>query len=115
MTGTDSPTTDTPVTLEAGVRVRTHPSLCHVWGNCARFAPDVYQLDEDGKIAVHLLDVPAELAYDAWLGAGACPEGAITVIGPPFRHWAERREQARIRAADRADEGGAAGPAAAWS
>jgi ferredoxin len=82
---------------EPGVRVRTHPGLCLGWGNCHRFAPDVYPLDEEGHVAVHLLDVPAELAYDAWLGAGACPEQAITVIGRPSRFWADRRAEERAR------------------
>ena len=52
-----------------------------------RFAPDVYPLDEDGHIAVHLLDVPAEHARDAWRGASVCPERAISVIGPPEETW----------------------------
>jgi hypothetical protein len=51
-------------------------------------------LDEDGFIDVHLLDVPPELAEEAWVGATVCPERAITVIGPPERYWAERRRAA---------------------
>jgi ferredoxin len=82
-------------TDEPGVRVKVHPGLCEGWGNCHRFAPNIYPLDEDGKIDLRLLEVPAELAYEATLGAGACPEEAITVIGPPFHHWAERRWRER--------------------
>jgi ferredoxin len=63
-----------------GVLVRTHPGLCLGWGNCHRFAPDVYPLDEEGKIDVHRLAVHGSHAYDAWLGAAACPEGVITVL-----------------------------------
>ncbi len=73
-----------------GVRVRTHPSLCRGWGNCHRWAPDVYPLDEEGQIAVHLLDVPAEHAADAWLGASVCPERAISVIGESEAYWIRR-------------------------
>lgn len=73
-----------------GVRVRTHPALCKGWGNCNRFAPHVYPLDEDGLIDVHLLDVPAEHALEAWVGASVCPERAITVVGRPEAYWAER-------------------------
>jgi ferredoxin len=78
---------------EVAVRVRVHPGLCVGWGNCHRFAPSVYPLDEDGKVDLHLLAVPPELAYEAWLGAGACPEQAISVSGGSFRYWAERRER----------------------
>jgi ferredoxin len=80
-----------------GVRVRTHPGLCLGWGNCHRFAPGVYPLDADGKVDLHLLDVPAELAYDAWFGALACPERAITVIGRPFTHWMHRDDDSTVR------------------
>lgn len=62
-----------------GVLVRTHPGLCLGWGNCHRFAPDIYPLDTEGKVDIERLAVPAENARDAWLGAAACPEGAITV------------------------------------
>jgi ferredoxin len=54
---------------EQGVRIRTHPGLCVGWGNCHRFAPDVYPLDENGKVDVHLLEVPAELDDAAARGA----------------------------------------------
>lgn len=64
----------------AGVRVRAHPGLCEGWGNCRRFAPSVYQLDGDGYLDLHMLEVPPELADDARLGASVCPARAITII-----------------------------------
>lgn len=64
-----------------GLKVRAHPALCEGWGNCHRWAPEVYQLDEDGQIDLHLLHVPPELAEAAWVGAQVCPARAITVIG----------------------------------
>ena len=65
----------------AGVRVRASPGLCEGWGNCHRWAPEVYPLDEDGQIAIHLLEVDGDHAAAARLGADACPARAITVIG----------------------------------
>jgi ferredoxin len=64
------------------VLVRVSPGLCHGWGACHHFASEVYQLDEDGKVEHHLLEVPAEHAALARLGALACPEGAIQYLGP---------------------------------
>jgi ferredoxin len=64
-----------------GLKVRAHPALCEGWGNCHRWAPEVYRLDEDGQIDLHLLHVPPELAEAAWVGAQVCPARAITVIG----------------------------------
>lgn len=66
--------------VSVGVRVRVHPALCEGWGNCHRFAAAVYPLGADGYLDLHLLDVPAELAETARLGAQVCPAQAITVI-----------------------------------
>jgi ferredoxin len=68
----------------SGVRVRTHPGLCNGCGNCCRWAPRVYSLDDDGYIGLHLLDVPPGLEADARLGAQVCPEQAITIIDESF-------------------------------
>lgn len=76
---------------EPGVRVKAHPGLCLGYGNCHRFAPDVYELDDEGMIDVHLLEVPSSLALQAWIGATVCPERAITVIGPAEEHWRQRQ------------------------
>lgn len=82
---------------EVSVRIKTHPALCDGWGQCHRWAPDVYPLDEDGLIAVQRMEVPGELALHAWYGAQACPNGAITVIGPPEAYWVERQRRAHGR------------------
>lgn len=75
-----------------GVRVRAHPSLCQGWGNCHRFASEVYHLDEHGEIAFHRLEVPAEHALEAWIGASVCPAQALSVIGEPEAYWQRRRD-----------------------
>ena len=64
------------------VRILTHPGLCEGWGECHRWGGAVYPLDDDGRIDVHRLEVPAEHALDAWRGAAACPARAITYLGP---------------------------------
>ena len=61
--------------------VRAHPSLCEGWGNCHRWAPHAYPLDADGKIDIHVLEVPPEWAVSAWMGAQACPIGVISIVG----------------------------------
>ena len=70
ITGGSDPAAGPP----AVVRVRTHPALCLGWGNCHRWAPEVYPLDDEGLIAVHLLEVPESQAIDAWRGASVCPD-----------------------------------------
>lgn len=78
---TPEPNPATAATAEpTGVKVRAHLGLCMGIGNCHRWAPEVYPLDEEGYLAVHLLDVPAELAGAARLGASVCPERAISII-----------------------------------
>lgn len=60
--------------------VRAHPGLCEGWGQCHRWAPDVYPLDDEGYIDTHRVLVPPELAEAAWAGAQACPVGVITIV-----------------------------------
>jgi ferredoxin len=72
------------------VRIHTHPSLCVGYGNCHRWAPDLYPLDEEGEIALHRLEVDDERGQDAWRGAMACPQRAITVIGYSEEDWRTR-------------------------
>ena len=62
------------------VLVRVHPGLCEGWGNCHRWAPELYTLDAEGLIDLHVVEVPPELAEAAWLGAQSCPAGVITVL-----------------------------------
>ena len=103
-------TDDTANGLEAApsVRVRTHPGLCTASGECHRWAPDIYPLDADGRVALHVLEVDGALADAAWWGAAACPARAITVIGPPEEFWRERwrrlHEDAASRLTARTDE-----------
>lgn len=66
------------------VRIRASVALCRGFGNCKRWAPNVYFLSDDGyEIGFQHLEVPSEMGDDAWAGAEACPEGAIQVLGPP--------------------------------
>lgn len=61
--------------------VKAHPGLCEGWGQCHRWAPDVFPLDDEGYIDIHLLEVPPDRAVDAWSAAQACPIGVITIVG----------------------------------
>ncbi|MCB9403803.1 MAG: ferredoxin [Microthrixaceae bacterium] len=60
--------------------VKAHPALCEGWGLCHKYAADVYPLDDEGYIDIHMLEVPPERAVDAWMAARACPSGVITVV-----------------------------------
>jgi ferredoxin len=86
------------------VKVRVHPGLCEGWGECHRWAPEVYPLGEDGHVDLHVVEVPGELALKAWLGARACPEQAITLIGPPEEFWVAEFKKRHSGRAPRSDE-----------
>lgn len=60
--------------------VKAHPALCEGWGLCHKYAADVYPLDDEGYIDIHMLEVPPERAVDARMAARACPSGVITVV-----------------------------------
>lgn len=67
---------------EVVAKVRAHRGLCEGWGECRRWGPSVFHLDEEGLIDIHVLAVPRSLAREAMIGASACPEQAITYDGP---------------------------------
>jgi len=61
------------------MKIRINKAGCVGHARCAAVAPEVYELDDDGFIAVEEIDVPPELEAQARRGARACPERIITV------------------------------------
>ncbi len=80
-TSVGAPTNRRPDGHSESLLVKVHPGLCEGWGNCHRWAPEVYPLDEEGCIDLHVVEVPPELAEQAWLGAQSCPAGVISIVG----------------------------------
>lgn len=66
------------------MRLKVHPGMCEGHGVCRRFAPTVYELDDEGYLGLRLLQVPPELEEQARFGAQACPARAITLIDGPL-------------------------------
>lgn len=62
------------------MRIKVHPSLCVGSGACQQFAWTVYQLDDEGYLDLHLLQIPPGFERDAENGAAACPARAISVL-----------------------------------
>ena len=81
--------------LRPSVQVRVHPGLCEGWGECFRRAPELYVLDDDGRVDVMQFEVDGEHAEAAFWGAHACPRQAITIIGPKLDYWIDRLKIAR--------------------
>ncbi|GAA0708418.1 ferredoxin [Dactylosporangium roseum] len=62
------------------MKVTIDASRCEGRGYCARFAPTVFDRDEDGYGRVTVRgEVPEEAVTDARSAASACPEQAITL------------------------------------
>ena len=63
------------------MRLKVDDMLCTGHGRCAKFAPDVFTLDEAGfNTAVgQTVAVPAGLEDDATKAMKACPERAISL------------------------------------
>ena len=53
---------------------------CSGHARCFAIGPEVYDLDEDGYVALTECDVPAHLEQQAIDGAQSCPEGAISLL-----------------------------------
>jgi ferredoxin len=63
----------------AAVKVSVTRPPCTGHGRCYSLAPEVYSPDDEGYALIERPDVPPALEAQARLGAGNCPEDAITV------------------------------------
>jgi ferredoxin len=61
------------------MKIRIDKARCVGHARCAAVAPEIYELDDDGYIAVEAIDVPPSKEDIARRGARACPERVITV------------------------------------
>lgn len=62
------------------MKVRIDASRCEARGYCAKYAPGVFELDDDGYGRPLIEgDIPAELEADARMAADACPEQAVLI------------------------------------
>ncbi|MEN8673374.1 ferredoxin [Nocardioides sp.] len=61
------------------MKVAIDRASCVGYGMCHIHAGDLFGLDEEGRGVVRLETVPAELYDEAYDGAEACPQRAITV------------------------------------
>ena len=62
------------------MKIRVDTDVCVGHGRCQEFAPEVYDEDERGHCLIRLEEVPPALQEKARLGAGNCPEKAITIL-----------------------------------
>ena len=64
------------------MRVKIDAELCTGHGRCARYAPNVYRLDDDGYNIDRgtVVGVPPGEEKNATLGMKSCPERAIVIV-----------------------------------
>lgn len=64
------------------MKVKIDATLCSGHGRCAKLAPDVYRLDDNGYNADRgkTLEIDPALESAARKGAKLCPERAITIL-----------------------------------
>jgi ferredoxin len=62
------------------MKVRVDPKLCQGHTQCARYAPDSFELEPiDGHSQAKFEEVPAHLETEVRQAASVCPEGAIII------------------------------------
>lgn len=61
------------------MRVRIDWDLCQGHANCMGDAPEVFRVDDDGKLTVLLEQPPESLRDKVTLAVRYCPTGAIRV------------------------------------
>lgn len=58
-------------------RIVIDQSLCSGFGDCADLAPDVFELEREGRAFLRVAESDDPAVLDA---AAACPMGAISVV-----------------------------------
>lgn len=62
------------------MKIRIDRSACVGNARCAAVSEVLFELDEDGYIAVEEIDVPPDMEGVARRGARACPERIIEIV-----------------------------------
>jgi ferredoxin len=62
------------------VRITVDRAVCQDYGQCVFSAPDVFDLDDDGRL-VHRDDAPEAARDEVEAAAMACPVQAIRIDG----------------------------------
>jgi ferredoxin len=63
------------------MKVAVNSEVCEGYGNCARIAPDLFNLDENGySTVVGDGTVPADMEAKAEYAEQDCPMGAISIV-----------------------------------
>ena len=61
------------------MRIRIDWDLCQGHANCTGDAPEVFRVDDDGKLTVLLEQPPESLREKVALAVRYCPTGAIRI------------------------------------
>lgn len=69
------------------MRISIDADFCQGHGQCHRTAPQLFDLDDDGRGVVRLEEPGGELADLAHLAVDGCPEQAISVTDWPADRW----------------------------
>jgi ferredoxin len=62
------------------MKIRIDWDLCQGHANCMGDAPEVFQVDDDGKLTVLLEEPPEALRDKVQSAVRYCPTGAISVV-----------------------------------
>lgn len=62
------------------MKIRIDKSACVGNARCANVSEELFPLDDEGYIAVDVIDVPEGMEKLATRGARACPERIITIV-----------------------------------
>jgi ferredoxin len=65
------------------LRVIADRNACCGYGVCVEMCPEVYQMDEGGKVVLVSDYVPKGAEIKARNGASACPQNALKIVDEP--------------------------------
>jgi len=61
------------------VRVTVDRDACEANAVCAGLVPEVFEVDDEDRLHIHLDDIPGELADAVRTAVRSCPKAALTL------------------------------------
>ena len=62
------------------MRVEVDRDACEANAVCAGLVPEVFEVDDEDNLHIHVAEIPAELADRVRHAVGSCPKAALRLV-----------------------------------
>ena len=79
--GATAADTPNPPAPEGRMEILLDDDLCTSLGMCESVAPDLFEIDDDGALVIHVVQPDESRRADVEAACAACPTGALSLRG----------------------------------